>query len=74
MAFAMDWTLFAASAGDCRVYLFAQGDLRQLTRDHTVAAEPVRRGDHSADAAAGHGRLATPLKVRQARVTWNRGW
>jgi len=54
MAFAVDWTLFVAHAGDCRAYLFSQGDLRQLTRDHTVAAELVRRGDLSPDAAAGH--------------------
>jgi PPM family protein phosphatase len=54
MAFATDWTLFIAHAGDSRAYLFSNGDLRQLTNDHTVVAELVRRGDLSPDAAAGH--------------------
>jgi serine/threonine protein phosphatase PrpC len=54
MAFVVDWTLFVAHAGDCRAYLYSQGELRQLTSDHTVAAELVRRGDMSPDAAAGH--------------------
>ena len=54
MAFATDWTLFVAHAGDSRAYLFSNGDLRQLTNDHTVVAELVRRGDLSPDAVAGH--------------------
>jgi protein phosphatase len=54
MAFAVNWKLFLAHAGDSRAYLFSQGLLRQLTRDHTVAAELVRRGELSPDAAAGH--------------------
>lgn len=33
-----------ASAGDCRAYLIRNGAIRQLTQDHTVAAEEVRRG------------------------------
>ncbi len=32
------------SAGDCRAYLIRSGAIRQLTRDHTVAAEEVRQG------------------------------
>lgn len=32
------------SAGDCRAYLLREGALRQITRDHTVAAEAVRQG------------------------------
>ena len=54
MAFAADWTWFVAHAGDSRGYLFSNGELRRLTRDHTVVAELVRRGDLSQDAAAGH--------------------
>ena len=33
-----------ASAGDCRAYLIRDGAIRQITQDHTVAAEEVRRG------------------------------
>jgi PAS domain S-box-containing protein len=32
------------SAGDCRAYLVRSGKFRQVTNDHTVAAEEVRRG------------------------------
>jgi serine/threonine protein phosphatase PrpC len=36
--------LFVAHAGDSRCYLWSDGRLRQLTADHTFAAEMVRRG------------------------------
>jgi serine/threonine protein phosphatase PrpC len=44
MAFASGWTLFVVHAGDSRCYLFHEGKLRQLTEDHTVAAEMARHG------------------------------
>ena len=44
LAFAVDWTLFVAHAGDSRCYLYSGGRLHQLTHDHTVAAELVRQG------------------------------
>src|SRR5579871_6725011 len=44
LAFAIDWTMFVAHAGDSRCYLFSQGQLQQVTHDHTVAAEMVRQG------------------------------
>lgn len=40
--------------GDSRAYLFRDGALRQLTRDHSVVAELVRQGRLSADEAAVH--------------------
>jgi protein phosphatase len=36
--------LFVLHAGDSRCYLLRDGDLRQLTRDHTMAAELARCG------------------------------
>ena len=44
MAFAVNWKLFVAHAGDSRCYLFSAGKLLQLTQDHTMTAEMVRRG------------------------------
>jgi len=44
MAFAINWRLFLAHAGDSRCYLFSNGKLQQLTQDHTMTAEMVRRG------------------------------
>jgi len=44
MAFAVNGRLFVAHAGDSRCYLSNAGALRQLTQDHTVAAELARRG------------------------------
>ncbi len=34
-----------ANVGDSRAYVFSQGDLTQLTEDHSVAEELVRRGE-----------------------------
>jgi serine/threonine protein phosphatase PrpC len=54
MAFVADWTLFVAHAGHSRCYLFTKGEFRQLTQDHTFAAELVRLGVVSAKAVAHH--------------------
>ncbi|MCH7581022.1 MAG: serine/threonine-protein phosphatase [Acidobacteria bacterium] len=43
-----------AHVGDTRAYLYRTGELRQLTEDHTVAAEYVALGEISADEAASH--------------------
>jgi serine/threonine protein phosphatase PrpC len=44
MAFAVNWRLFVAHAGDSRCYLMTAGKLQRLTDDHTMSAEMVRRG------------------------------
>jgi protein phosphatase len=44
LAFVSGWKLFVLHAGDSRCYLFRRGKLRQLTVDHTWAAELARRG------------------------------
>ncbi|HXD88189.1 MAG TPA: protein phosphatase 2C domain-containing protein [Urbifossiella sp.] len=44
LAFAVNWRLFVAHAGDSRCYLYSGGKLQQLTQDHTVTAEMVRHG------------------------------
>jgi protein phosphatase len=54
MAFAVNWRLFVAHAGDSRCYLYSGGKLQQLTQDHTVTAEMARRGMISAEQAARH--------------------
>ena len=52
MAFAVDWKLYVAHAGDCRAYLFSNDRLFQLTQDHTMAAEMIRRGTLTPSEAA----------------------
>ncbi len=44
MAVANNWKLYVVHAGDSRCYLFRDRELRQLTSDHTVVAEMVRKG------------------------------
>lgn len=43
--------LFVAHVGDSRCYLLAQGELQQVTNDHNMAAEMVRRGMLTPEAA-----------------------
>jgi serine/threonine protein phosphatase PrpC len=54
MAFAVNWKLFVAHAGDSRCYLFSKNELHQLTQDHTVVAEMVLRGGLSPKEASRH--------------------
>ena len=54
MAFAINWRLFVAHAGDSRCYLFSGGKLHQLTQDHTMVAEMIRMGILSPKEASRH--------------------
>jgi PPM family protein phosphatase len=54
MAFAVNWRLLVAHAGDSRCYLLSGGELHQLTQDHTKVAEMVRLGALSAAEASRH--------------------
>lgn len=40
--------LYAANVGDSRVYVLHAGQLRQITRDHSLVAQMVERGELSA--------------------------
>jgi PPM family protein phosphatase len=46
--------LSAAHVGDCRLYLFRNGRIAQITKDHTMVAERVRMGLMSAARARNH--------------------
>jgi protein phosphatase len=54
LAFAVNWTLFIAHAGDSRCYVLSGGGLRQVTRDHRLTAELVRQGVLSPGGEARH--------------------
>jgi protein phosphatase len=47
-------TLYAASVGDSRVYVLHDGELRQITRDHSLVAQMVERGELTAEEARTH--------------------
>lgn len=46
--------LYAANVGDSRVYVLHAGQLRQVTRDHSVVAQMVERGEITPAAARTH--------------------
>lgn len=54
MAYVNERTLFVAHAGDSRCYLWRQGRLELLTRDHTLVAELVNAGSITPEQAAHH--------------------
>jgi PPM family protein phosphatase len=47
-------TLYAANVGDSRVYVMHDGLLRQITRDHSLVAQMVERGELTAEEARTH--------------------
>ena len=49
-----DGSLGVAHVGDSRAYLWHEGELTQLTRDHSVTAEMIERGELVAEEATGH--------------------
>ena len=53
-ALAVDGSLFVAHVGDTRAYLLRDGELCQLTRDHSWVAEQVARGVLTPAAAKSH--------------------
>ncbi|HKB07930.1 MAG TPA: protein phosphatase 2C domain-containing protein [Candidatus Polarisedimenticolia bacterium] len=54
VAYSLGLDVFIAHAGDSRAYLFHEGSVRQLTRDHTYVQRLVDAGRLSREAAAGH--------------------
>lgn len=49
-----DETVVLGHVGDSRAYRFTNGQLEQITRDHSLVAELVRRGQITADEALSH--------------------
>jgi PPM family protein phosphatase len=49
-------TLVAAHVGDCRLFLLRDGELRQLTKDHSWVGEQMQLGLLSAESARRHPR------------------
>ena len=54
MAFQLDAQLCVVHVGDSRAYLYRDGELHQLTEDHTLMAEMVRSGRLRQDEVANH--------------------
>ena len=54
MAFHLGTQLCVVHAGDSRAYLYRDGELQQLTEDHTLMADLVRGGALRPDQVAGH--------------------
>jgi serine/threonine protein phosphatase PrpC len=53
-ALILDHQVFVANVGDSRTYLFRDGELYQLTRDHSLVASLVQAGLLEADAIYDH--------------------
>ena len=54
MAYQLDAQVCVVHVGDSRAYVFANDELTQITHDHTLMAEMVRRGDIQPEQVASH--------------------
>ena len=54
LALQLDWRLGVLHVGDSRAYLYRDGSLRQITRDHTLTAGLVEQGILTPEEAATH--------------------
>ena len=54
MAYHLDAQLCVVHVGDSRAYVYRDGELDQLTHDHTLVADMVRKGVLRPDQVAGH--------------------
>jgi protein phosphatase len=54
LALVRDWRAIIAHMGDSRAYLFHEGHLERLTRDHTLAQLLVDSGDITPEEASSH--------------------
>jgi PPM family protein phosphatase len=54
LAHSVNDTLFVAHVGDSRAYLYREGILHQLTRDHTLVEDLLRQGAIKPEEAATH--------------------
>ena len=54
LAHSVNDTMFVAHVGDSRAYLFRDGILHQLTRDHTLVEDLLRQGAIKTEEAATH--------------------
>lgn len=54
MAYSLGTDLFVAHVGDSRCYLYRDGELHQLTRDHTLVGELVEKGLIQPEDAGAH--------------------
>jgi PPM family protein phosphatase len=54
MAYQLDWQLFVVHVGDSRAYVYRNQELHQLTQDHTVTADLVRKGQLLPEEASRH--------------------
>ena len=54
MAFHLGSQLCIVHVGDSRAYMYRDGELHQLTQDHTVTGDMVRSGSLRPDEVAGH--------------------
>ncbi|MDX1601363.1 MAG: protein phosphatase 2C domain-containing protein, partial [Anaerolineales bacterium] len=63
--------LFVANVGDSAVFLYRNGKLNKLTRDHTFANVKVWRGEMSAEQAAQHPKAEVVLRALGLRERVN---
>lgn len=54
MAYQLNWQMCVLHVGDSRAYVFRDGELHQLTQDHTVTADLVRMGQLKPEEAERH--------------------
>jgi protein phosphatase len=73
VAYSVGWDLFIVHVGDSRAYLSRRGEIRRITRDHTLAQNLADAGEIPQEEVASHPQRHVLTRVIGGSDGWLRG-